>query len=107
MYRLPRPRSTAACDTGITNGSSAAPPFALFASGGVEELGDLNQSQGRRSPEDVLSGEEFHGHDDVPIGQSFVVVHCSWGNIYMFLYCVDPMDDVVRFNLFVHLFINQ
>jgi hypothetical protein len=39
--------------------------------------------------------------------ESFVVVHCSWGNIYICSCTVDPMNDVVRFNLCVHLFINQ
>jgi hypothetical protein len=68
MYRVPRPKSTVAGVLVLWIGSvqarhTASPgyPGSQIKSGRDEAVGD--ESQRRRSPVDLLNGEEFHGED--------------------------------------------
>jgi hypothetical protein len=105
MYRAPRPRSTAAGVPVPWIGSvqarhTASPgyPGSQIESGRDEAVGD--ESQLRRSPVDLLNGEEFHGEDAYTGEFMNPFLVCSllvWE--YVFLYCVERMNGGVTVNL--------
>jgi hypothetical protein len=74
MYRPPRPSSTTA---GVQEC-----PFPQFVLGREEAVGDVEESRRRRSPTDLLNGEQFHGDGYIgelvdPLVNNFVFVHSA------------------------------